>query len=168
MRDDSIKRHCRQSCFCPTAPVTHRDHSTWRVQLNQSANIHDPRSTVRLKQPEAKDCLWTVKLGLSPDRSITALAVCLHKADINDLKGGERNSQHHLKKKRCQGRPQREDIHSDFLLLLTGLTKLPVANCHPECPYYPRCLGLHLQRAASFSAWALGVPQGSVLGPRVK
>lgn len=36
------------------------------------------------------------------------------------------------------------------LVLLTGLTKLPVANCHPKCRCSPFCLGLQLRRAVPF------------------
>lgn len=53
------------------------------------------------------------------------------------------------------------------LVLLTGLTKLPVGDCHPKCRCSPFCLGLQLQRAVPFSVWA-GVPQGSMFGPWVK
>lgn len=51
------------------------------------------------------------------------------------------------------------------LLLLTGLTKLPVADCHFKCKCSPFCLGLQLHRAVSFSVRA-GVPQGSMFGPK--
>lgn len=47
------------------------------------------------------------------------------------------------------------------LVLLTGLTKLPVADILKCSPF---CLGLQLQRAVPFSVWA-GGPQGSVFGP---
>lgn len=49
------------------------------------------------------------------------------------------------------------------LVLLTGLTKLPVADC-PKCRCSPFCCGLQLQRAVPFSVWA-GGPQGSMFGP---
>lgn len=49
------------------------------------------------------------------------------------------------------------------LLLLTGLTKLPVADCHLKRRCYPFCLGLQLQRVYD---WA-GVPQGSISGPQL-
>lgn len=52
------------------------------------------------------------------------------------------------------------------LVLLTGLTKLPVANCHPKCRCHSFCLGLQIPESC-VSVWT-GVPQGSVCGPRVK
>lgn len=48
-------------------------------------------TTVRLMQPEAHDRSCTVMLGSHPDRSIIALAVCLQKADMNDLVQNIRN-----------------------------------------------------------------------------
>lgn len=156
-------------------PQSHRDHSTMdttRVfnatySLNETVQMtnvsYQGAPTVRL----VKHVIFL--LGTPPDRSIIALAVSLNKADMNDLTTGAKYCQYKWKGNfwvLIKKTPAVIMLIPE-LVLLTGLTKLPVGDCHPKCRCSPFCLGLQLQRAVPFSVWA-GVPQGSMFGPWVK